>query len=244
MACFIQYGNYAHQPGEVELSIIRTPMESAGGIIRGWKERWDMSGRISAATPAALTLAIHALEAAYNTPGLDLGLYYSAGVPTAHTLLRSNTLGGARVVEPIQFPSGRGAELATYRQYKVSMEAEVANYEAGLIAFVETLSFSGGGPRYRHMELLTGPPQKQVLNEQTVYRCVQTGQAVGNLSYPFFPSPLFPGALMPDQSETAGDSPKRVGPLGSPAWVEWPIRWKYVFESASPLSGVPNRMMV
>ena len=94
------------------------------------------------------------------------------------------------------------------------------------------------------MELLSGPPQKQLLNEQTTYKCVQSGQAVGNLSYPFFPSPLFPGAIMPDQTMTEGDSPKRVGAIGSPAWVEWPIRWRYVFESATPLSGVPNKQTV
>lgn len=244
MACYVKYGNYQHADGEVEVSIVRTPIESAGGILRAWKERWDLSGWLQAASTTALTTAIRALEQAYSVGGLNLGLYYGDGTPTAHSLLNADTLGGVRIVEPVHYPTGKGAELATYRQYKLSIEAEVPNLQAGLLLFIETLSFTGGGPRYKHLELLTGPPQKQLLNEQTVYRCVQSGQAVGNFSYPFFPSPIFPGAIMPDQTMTEGDSPKRTGAIGSPSFVEFPIRWKYVFESASPLSGVPNRMMV
>ena len=136
----------------------------------------------------------------------------------------------------MSFPEGVGAEGITYRNYSLAVEGLLLTGDGTLLSFVETLSFSGGGPTYGHIETLTGLPVKQQLRNYTVYRVTQQGQAVGISGYPSVPGPLWPAALMRGGSSERR-SPRRIGN----SYTEYPITWQYEFEAAFPLYGNPTR---
>lgn len=236
---YFKYDNYRHGDGEVRLVVSKQPLRAPNGMVRGQKITFTIDGRIMGSSQSSITTQLAALEAAYQVQGGRAGLYADDGSPTVHLLDANNTLGGIEVVEAVSYPEGKGAEYATGRAYRIVLSAEVPNLAVAYLAFTESLSFSGGGPKIKFLELLTGEAQKQTLVEQTTYKCVQSGSAVGYGAYPPFPPPLFPGDQIVGP-ETAGDSPTRSGPPGSPIYVEFPIRWKYVFESVNPLGGIPT----
>ena len=49
-----------------------------------------------------------------------------------------------------------------------------------------------GGPRKAYFETLRTRPIRQIVNDFTLVRMTQSGSAVGFLSYPFAPAPLWP----------------------------------------------------
>lgn len=240
---YIKYGTYTHANNECSLVVARTPRYNEGGHVVSIIERWDIAGFIQAASQAALTTALNSLRTAYASNGLDLSLLLDDGVTATHHQIHNvNTLGGVRVVGGPSFPEGKNAEYSTFRSYTVSLEAEipVSGYASLLIFFEETLSFQGGGPRFVHLQTLTGSPQKQIVADSTPYKAVQTGRSVGYASYPAFPGPLWPNDEMRDQRQINYRSPKRSGTSGSPQYSEYEVSWQYQFESASALSGAPN----
>jgi hypothetical protein len=240
---FLKYGTYTHAADECSLVVTRTPRFNEGGQVVSVIEQWQISGFIQAATQAALTTALAALKTAYATNGLDLTLFLNDGVtPTHHAIANADTLGGVRVVSAPSFPMGRGAEYGGFRSYTVALEAEipVSGYAALLVFFEETLSFSGGGSRFVHLQTLTGNAQKQTVAAATPYRATQEGISVGYAASPSIPGPLWVADEMRDQRRINYRSPKRRGPVGAPAYTEYESTWSYQFESVNALSGSPS----
>ena len=114
------------------------------------------------------------------------------------------------------------------------LEAEIPidadDLETALRSFEETLSFSGGGPKYGHLETLAGPPVKQLLRQQTVYRVGQSGQAIGLYQRPTAPLPIWPQAQV-ESGVRRLSSPKRR----RDDYTDFSIDWSFRFESATPL---------
>jgi len=139
-------------------------------------------------------------------------------------------------VRTLSYPEGRGAEYATYRTYEIVYAAEVpATTNPGLIAWNETLAFTGGGPRFELITCLNGPPVRVTVAEQTPFRCVQSGSASGYGTWPSYSTPLFPQHEHRDRRRQDKSTPQYHGQ----GRARYPIRWSYEFEAATPLFGSP-----
>ena len=243
---YLQYGSYVHDQGECAITIARTS-RIENGIVLGYTERWNVQGRLqitptgdAAADQAQLSARITAMQLAYAQQGLNLGLYFDDGTPSVHYLQSARTAGGTRVAKPPEFPLGTGAEYSTFRNFALAVEAEFLDSSIGLVSWTESLSFFGGGPQFGFLLTLNGPPQKQLLRQQTTYRATQQGEAVGLTAYPVAPGPLWPADEHSDQRHVAQTLPQRTGSGPNAVYYDFKTRWSYVFESAAPLVGVPT----
>ena len=235
---YLKYGSYQHAANECAVVISREGIFSADGVPMGYRERWDIQGRLQADSQAAVTAAIGALQSAYAAHGQDLGLYLDNGAITSHHLASAATAGGTQVVVPPSFPEGKGAEYSTFRNYAVAVEGVVVDTAHPILSWVEALNFTGGGPEFGFLETLNGVPQKQLLKQATTFKATQQGQAVGHGSYPFIPAPLWPNAEHVHLRDIYYQTPVRKGLSG--LVTEFPVRWSYAFESELPLVGSPT----
>ena len=235
----LKYGSYAHANNEAALTIDRTAARDGAGRVVRETERWTVAGVLQGASQAALTVAIEGLKEAYAEDGKDLILYLDDGqTPTSHALRRSAALAGPRVVQKPSFPQGKDAEYSTFRSYQLQVEADFAGDETvGLVDFQETVEFEGGGETWAYLTALNGPPQRQTLARQSVYRAVQRGEAVGRWMYPAVPSPLWPAQEHRPLRKIRRESPQRKD---GAAFENWKVSWQFVFESAAPLLGQPQ----
>lgn len=237
----LKYGSYTHAQGECGISIQQANVRNDGNQVIATRETWQISGMLIGTSAANIDSQVAALIAAYADDGKDLILLLPNGSQSTHKLLNRNTLGGTHVVQPPSFPEGRGAEGATYRTFALTVEAElpVSGSQFALISFEESLSMSGGGPAYGHLEPLVGAPIKQLLKQQTTYRVTQQGSAVGYRLYPTPPGPIWPGALVraPDIQRRG---PRRHGSGGNTDYSHFTTTWVYQFEAAGALVGVPH----
>ena len=246
---YVQYGDYTHPAGEPAVTIDRETLWTDAGTAWAERERWSISGCIynQAGTAAAMDVLVTELEAAYSSSGGDLKLLLPDGTTASqHALLNANTIGGVRVVKRPSYPQGSGPEGITIRHFTVALEAEVAvSADSALLSWHESIRYSGGGPRFGHLEPLVGKPIKQKLKANTIYKAIQQGRAVGLSAYPAVPSPIWPAHQI-DQRDIEQSAPRRRGyGSGADCWTEWPVSWCYRFESANPLLAPngPNRWM-
>lgn len=237
----IQYGSYAHDPGEIQLSVSREAVFNDAEVPYAVRERWDMDGMLVGDSQSDIDRKVRDLTAAYSQDGLDLSLKLSAGGDTHLRLKSTECIGGTRVTQPPSFPSNSDAAYVTFLPYAVSVEGLVAlaGTSSYLVSFQETIARSGGGPRYGMIEPLTGMPIRQLLKRNTIYRATQRGSATGLYTYPSVPLPLWPAALK--------EAPKveRVGPRvrgtgATSTYTHYTVSWSYEFESATPLIGNPH----
>lgn len=233
----LRYGSYTHPLGEPAVVISRETLESETGIPYAYRERWDIMGLIVGSTAAAINSSVSALRAAYAQHDRDVTLLLPNGSPSTHRIISAGTIGGVRVVRPPSFPVGTGPEGITKRTFAVSLEAMIpATATNVLLAFRETVTASGGGPRYGWLETKSGPPIQQQLRRATIWRAVQSGSAAGLFAYPAVPGPLWPAALA-EEPEIQYDSPARRGS----DFIEYRVSWSYRFEYSRPLRGRPHK---
>ena len=247
------YGSYAHPIDEVALVVSREALKNAAGEIYAHHTRFDVTGFLQvdegaseAITKASMTAAIAALETAYKQPNRDAKLLLNDGsTSSAHVILASQTLGGVRIAKPVSFPVGDGGEYSTYRRFTVALEADVlANaMTTTLVEWDEVVRISGdGGPRRVVIETRYGKPEEQIVSQRTPVLATQSGRAVGLLSYPTAPPPLWPKYIDNTRTDVQRDAPKRVGPAGSAnQFRDYQITWSYQFISPVPLTGIPHR---
>jgi len=233
---FLQYGSYIHDTNEAAVTIARVPQYNEGGIQTGFRETWRIRGILQAATADLLSISIRLLNVAYSIQDRNIGLFFDNGFPTAHVLLSSRTLGGIRVVDGPNWPEGEGAEYSTFRTYEITLEGDVPDRRIGLLAWTESITFSGGGPRFVMQQPLNGIPVRQKVAEATPFQAQQVGAAVGHFSYPIASAPLWPADEHRDQRRIERGQPKRHGN----GYAEFPIQWSYSFEAAAPLLGLPR----
>jgi hypothetical protein len=239
----LKYGSYTHALGEVTLAISSRPHFNPRGLHDATLERWEISGLLRADTPAALTTAIGALEAAYAVPEQNIGLYLANGTtPTSHLLTSASTLGGTRVVEGPDFPTTTGGEYSIHRSYCVVVEGLVPLSGAALDLLLreESITLSGGGPRFVYLQTIAGPPQRQQVAQATPYRVQQAGRAVGRAAYPLANSPLWPTAEHVDQRKIVRRTPRVVATTAGQSLTEFETAWQFEFESDVPLLGGPT----
>jgi hypothetical protein len=232
------YGSYTHTVNEVNLLSFQQRLKySARGKAESTVKTVTLEAVLipSSASQANITTAIRQIELAYSVNGLSWGLYQDDGTITPHAL-PLGSISGVRVMG-FDWNKSDGAEYATQRTATITLEAE---YPGGdnLLIFQETLRFIGnGGARFVWVETANGPPQRQLVNQRTVARAVQSGMAVGLLAEPDFPPPIWPNIERYDLREMGRVAPRFDGA----AFRDWGINWTYQFESGQPLFGEPHR---
>ncbi len=236
---YLKYGNYSHPIAEADVVITRSPVRNEGGMVVGAKHVWQIHGFLQAANQTALTAAILALEVAYDTDALDIGLFLDDNTPTAHILLSADCKGGTKT-SPVTYKEGKGAEYSTYRSYEITVEGETFNDEVNLMAFHESLTFGGGGPLDVFLQPINGLPIKQRVASNTPFTVIQDGMAIGRFGYPDPMNPIWPAAEHRNRRRLIKATPKRFGPVGAPEFWDFQINWHYEFESVLALNGEPN----
>lgn len=230
----LRYGNYLHDAGECEVRRTISPRLADTQAVVGYTERWDIAGEIIASTPEAIAAQLAEMDAAYALQNQTLTLETDAGF----VLMRLSPVGsvvGVRVA-PASLPDGTGAEWATGLKYTLIAEAEyTGNSEAAIVAFQETLQFSGGGPLYVWRQPLEGNPIKQRVAQRTPYVLVQSGSSTGRYGYLTAPGPLFPEHLWHGPAFTLIGPVTRGGQL-----LDYTTNWTYTMQSVSPFQGQPT----
>lgn len=237
MGMYFQYGSYIHAEAEVILSSISRSTEySPRGEPILSRVSLAIQGVIQADSATLLGPKLDALETAYARHGQTAGLFQTGGIRTTHFLPNGTALGGVRS-SGVSYPDGEGVEYVTSRTYSVTLSADYPFNGVTLLEFQETLSFVGTcGPRFVWLDTLNGPPEKQIVQQKTTQRVVQSGSALGYFNRPPPPPPLWPGNEHEKERQIVLTSPRIV--FGRA--VDHGISWSYSFESAVPLLGVPR----
>jgi hypothetical protein len=234
---FLKYGDHAHAVGECDIGIFVEALETDAGTPYAQRVRWDIRGRLVGEDAAAIDEAVLSLKEAYRHNDRDVTIYLPDGVTaSSQRIVSANTIGGVRVVAA-SFPTMNQAGYATNYQYTIAVEAEVPleDIATPLRRFHETLQFSGGGPRWGHLETLNTLPVKQLLRQHTVYRAQQFGQAIGLYARPTPPLPIWPAAQVESGARRLASPRRRRSD-----YTDFAIDWSYRFESALPLAGTPT----
>lgn len=235
----VQYGNYTHQSGEVEYSISRSADVSDLGMPVRQIVTVDMNGVLYGESTTNIDQKVTALQNAYNKDSQSWRVL-ADGSPLAISKENGATIGGIHVTVKPQFPENRNAAYVTFLPYRIQLTWIEAVPETTFLlkSFTESLTFSGGGQRRGFIEVATGLPVLQKLRENTVYKVIQQGQAVGAWREPIIPLPLFPDALMEAPEIFYGNGVVK-GPPENRYQIDIPASWKYVFESAEELRTPP-----
>lgn len=221
---YLKYGSYSHGSNECAIAISKQAIHTPDHGLTAVVERWEIMGELHAATVAALTTAINALEAAYATHGGDLALYEDGGTITSHAIISNQTNSGTKIVQPPHYPEGKGAEYATFRSYAIVVEAERPVVATGLISYAETISTQGtGGPEWGYLLPITGPPQPQVFTQFSIATIVQEGYAVALDAYPLANPPVLPNDEIGSLRRIRYELPRRNS-------QERISRWSYTFQ--------------
>ena len=237
MSIFIRYGNYSHDPGEVEYSIQRSATETERRQVYADNVTVTLNGRRFADSSREIERKLKGLLAAYAKQNQDFAIIIDRQKSVINKRSR-DTISGIRVVQQPSLPSNRLASHVTYLDYTIQLQWEtlIADMAFALRSFRETVTFEGGGPTFGHLETIDTLPQKQQTRRFTVYTAQQTGSAVGLFTRPRLPPPIWPQAVT--------RAPRRSldnGLLVGNTQTDLGITWDYQFESALPLFGVPHR---
>lgn len=240
MSIVVQYGSYTHDAGEVEYSIQKNAVLSSRNLVVGQTVSIQMNGMLLADSVSAMDAKVQSLVAAYSVPNQNWRVLNN-GSPLAISINAEDTISGINVTQPPSFPTNKDAAYVTYLPYTIALAYEQFKIDElfSLKSFTESLQFSGGGPKIMHLETATGLPQKQIVRQNTIYRAVQSGQAVGMYREPVPPAPIWPNALV-DTGNRGYTNGRVIGPIGAATQTERAVSWQYTFESATPLFGRPN----
>ena len=239
---YVRYGAYLHALDECGFSTVKTPINT-GGVQTGVEETWTINGFLQAASQSALITALTALENAYSRNQQIAQILLNDSTTVARQMPGVHPLGGTEIVAGVSYPvdgtGNMGAEFVNFRTFTVQIKGRYAitTPPAGtILQWSELIAFTGGGPMTAHIESQTGLPQKQLLKKFTTFRATQRGNAVGLLTWPTPPPPLWLAAEVIPHRQITPTSPKRDGQ----SYTEFPIEWSYEFEDAQPLIARPN----
>lgn len=173
----------------------------------------------------------------------DLVLKQDSGAYSGLALANANSISGVVIDQGPTFSEAMDSEYVNRRTVEFSGVAEfvIQNTANAVVSFRETLAYQGtGGPVTSWRPAVNAPPVQQQVFPSSTIKLVQTGRAVGHLAYPKPPGPFFAYPIEKVHlREFVEEDPQRVGP-GLLALVNYPVTWKYVYESTLPLAALPN----
>jgi len=241
---YFKYGDYKHADNTVTLSSFSQVVSYDD---RGNKEKVTktmlLDGVLIESNQADMKTAIKNLETAYLKDVFVAGLYHDGtpAVQSPHTLTRGTSDTGIRVLS-LNYPKGDGAEYATQRTFRISLQTEDTSpegvAEVELKEFSEQLSFVGdGGSSSIAINVLDGPPVIQYISQQTHQRITQSGRAVNRYNnYPEPPSPIFPSYVIGPSTSITRISPK----FDRSRLTDWGVTWSYTSIHATAQIGSPH----
>lgn len=192
------------------------------------------SGQDAINARAALILNALALE------GGTVVLLKDDGSETVYKL-DGPTSRGVRILENSLLQQEGKAHFATGLPFSITFEGEYTISDGDtLISYNETITRIGtGAARSVLVELDSGQPQEQWTSTHSPITVIQSGEAVGALSYPAFNDPIFPDALRgPEDYQTSTSAPRRDGF----SVVDWPIHWSYRMTLPNSV-GIPHPLI-
>lgn len=240
-------GTYTHAVGECRVDIFRRMLKTEAQTTWAVEESWVIEGLLlttkstSSSARADIAAKMTRLERAYSLDGGDIYLMMPDGGISANYLLGAGTLGGIRVSEPPSYPEGTGAEGATKRKYQIRLIAirplATRLLDTAYKSFEESVSYSGGGQEYGHIQPRVGPGVKQLLTRNLTFRAVQRGSSVKiHGGYGPVPSPIWPSAVRFSEPLVTDGHPEVVGN----DLINWPRSWQWEFEATYRLVGQPH----
>ena len=242
-------GNYSHPANQIDLTSFSVQrLYSPRNQLYFMRKQLVLQGHVIADGQDAIRTAINELEQAYKIqPGgtngslevsrMDTGLMHDDGTRAAHFLVAADHINGIRL-KHFEWSRSDGSEYATGRHFNIVLEADELNPESQIYSFAEQVQYIGNcETKWELVEQYYGPPQPQVIHEQTVQRIVQSGEAVGVEAHPFPPAEMFPEWKHGEQSYWSYGSPEVVG---SNRYTMFPTRWRYVFSSPVKQNAYPH----
>ncbi len=229
----LKYGSYAHQLAECSIAISKSKTYDANGAMSGLDETWTIDGRLEGVDRADLTTKITALEAAYSIDGQNLILFDSDGTTeSAHKLISSQTIFGVQITE-LGYPDGKNAEYSTFRNYRIVAKAAfwlvIDGDGSGTTSWQQSIDYTGtGGPKFVVRPIINGNPIKQQIYPTTPVMAVQSGSAVGRLTFPTPPVPIYGADEQVDQRKIRRSTDLKGG---KPTYT---TTWTYQFLKALP----------
>lgn len=233
---YFKYGSYRHPDGEVGLIAHDVfANRTVRGHVLTLRNIMSLSLDVIADGQAAIKARIQQIETAYARDGYDAGFYHDNNARSSHGLLTANALNGVQVVQRPSFFDADGAEYATHRSGRITLQADYLPADAAtLLDYRENVTFRGSGQNRKQLLVTdTGRPEQYILAQYTPQAVVQSGSATTRVS-PYTAQPRFPRQWMDEeQSETSSET---FIVEGLQLFV---TTWAYVFYSPQPLSGGP-----
>jgi len=232
---YFKYGKYAHPANEVDVTSFsgRTMYSKRNRVVFS-RHTLTLTGHIIQSTQATIKTKIQELEAAYAFDLEDAALYHDDDTLSAHLLDNSSSINGVRV-RKIEYPKGGGAEYATGRYFRITLEADYLNTSVDQVySFSETVRLIGtGGTAWELIPRFQGPPVARKLFTQTPQRIIQFGETVGVTGWTAPMSPLLP--LLSEHLERRVIEHSSPIKIGVHVKLLYPLKYKYEFSLIDPL---------
>jgi hypothetical protein len=203
-------------------------MSQAGRPLR-YQMRVDVEGYIEGTGQADLTIKEAIFRQALLTPYGNLSLLQDSGATSAVALFNNTSLSGTRIVEGPSFEESQGPEYVTQRKVRFAMMAEyLAPGATGvLVKYMQSVTVIGtGGPVRVWRFPINAKPIRQIVKPYSLVTVIQRGEAVGHTSKPPAAPYLFSRDFLVNETASIEEATPR--PMGR-AWVEYPVRWNYIF---------------
>ncbi len=205
-----------------------------------YRHHWTLHEVLQGSTEAALDTAMATLESDYRNITGDVKIKHNDGT-IAHQLPYASTINGftARVTYPGYFPGqwGSHTELYNLRYVVIQLTCDILSVESEIAFYWSSVSHNLGGFDFRVVEAFTGPPQVQLVKQQSKFWAVQSGKIIGTTAYINPPASYWPAALMGRESWWKPETPQFQGRVRN---LFFPYSWSYRHESPFPLFGIPN----
>lgn len=240
---YLSWGSYVHglsADGIAGFGIRRDPIEDFALEMVAFEEAWDINGTVFQhdGDIQALRRKLDNLAIAYATPRQDVKLTENGTTETHHILLSSDCLGGTRIIKPLAFPTTRGPQNVSRRDFTVTVGGRVSVASASaIVAYEERISYDGGGAEDDIQVTRNTKGVKIQKTKELPYTAVQEGSATGYGSYPDAAEPLWPEHLM---KRTARPITLERGQQIGGVTLNKRITWRYEFKSTDPLIGIPS----
>jgi hypothetical protein len=233
------YGRYFFPSDAAEVtSRTETEFSYSGRPIR-YRVTYSINVTLLADGQTALSVQENLLRDALSIPYQDFSLLTDAGQPSSATLLNRNSATGVRLVSGPDFKEAQAAEFVNRRTAEFELAAEyiIKGAENAVVSWTESVSIVGdGGPRRFWRFPMNADPIRQVLAKRSLVRATQSGSAVGHTRPPPRPLPIWPDFKVSEGQGKVDDTPDPKGR----AYLNWPVKWSYAFESGFPLVGLPS----
>lgn len=236
----LRFGTVERPVYENGIAIDRTALIDGKGEPYAYQVKLGVNVRLVKTSSNSLDDQIAEIEQLYQQQDVTaLSILYDDGSPTIHSWPSQDRgiIGDVRVSKPLSYLKFTNGEHVSYRSATIEFELIESWFRERdkIIEFSETIEGEGGGTLFGYLQPNEGPPVRQRLRTNNLWRGTQSGRVVRFGSYGNIPSPLFPNALV-GAPQIRRESPRRIGN----DYILFPTSYTYRFESPVALSSAPT----